>query len=99
MKNTAKSIIPVHQTTNQIETDGLFAGGRSIPCTMAKCSCDMEVAMLSVSASKNEGVDILRFISVYILNIDGIVNGIINLKSTSSKFMLSTSFQICDNLL
>ena len=84
MKNVAKSIIPIHQTTNQTETDGISVAGCPMPCIIIKYSRDTAEAALFVSASKNAGVDILWLISVYILNADGIVNGIINLKSTIS---------------
>ena len=84
MKNPAKSTIPIHQTTNQTETNGIFVTDCSMPCITTKYSRDTAEATLFVSASKNVGVDIVLLISVYILNADGIVNGITNLKSTIS---------------
>ena len=74
MKNPAKSTIPIHQTTNQTETNGIFVTGCSMPCITTKYSRDTAEATLFVSASKNVGVDIVLLISVYILNADGIVN-------------------------
>ncbi len=55
-----------------------------MPCTGVKCSCDMIEVMALVSALENEEADILRLISVYTLNMDGIENGISSLKSTIS---------------